>query len=148
MRAFSQGRTAHVVWPSKRKAASASDQCVVPITVTTKTMTTQERQLLDSGTYVDFTRGPMVQDEPPCISPDVPLAPVLVGGPLETSANVVTEEDNAMMQVWWNRAMCDEMKIPDGYQNVAVLIIKWKEELDQLKSGKEVSKPLMTGPFL
>lgn len=54
-------------------------------------------------------------------------------------ADGVSEEDNSKMQVCWNRAMCGEMNIPEGHQNVAVLIIKWAEDIDELESGKEVS---------
>jgi hypothetical protein len=101
-------------------------------------MTTQERQLLTGGKYVSFLATPEAQDEPQLISPDVP--PALDGGPMETCARGVTDEDNAKMQVWWNKAMCNEMNIPEGYLNVAVLIIKWIKGLDQLKSEDEVSK--------
>lgn len=59
----------------------------------------------------------------------------------------VTDEDNSKMQVCWNRAMCKEMHIPEGYQNIAVLIIKWTEELDQLKSGDEVSYLVLARPI-
>ena len=108
-----------------------------PILITTKTMATQERQLLASGQYVNFAGAAVVQDERQHLSPDI--APALIVDPRETSIDGVTDEENSRMQVWWNRAMCEEMKIPEGYQNVAVLIIKWTEELDQLKSGNEVS---------
>ncbi len=60
----------------------------------------------------------------------------------------VTDEDNSKMEVWWNKAMCAEMDIPEGYQNVAVLIIKWIEELDELKTGDEVSEPFTRMLFL
>jgi hypothetical protein len=38
------------------------------------------------------------------------------------------------MQLWWR-----EGSGATGYQNVAVLLIKWVDELDQLKCGDEVS---------
>jgi hypothetical protein len=104
-------------------------------------MTTQERPPLRSGEYVNFIGAAVVQDGPQCDSSDV--VPPLVGGPREHG---VTDEDNSKMQVCWNETMCKEMNIPEGYQNVAVLIIKWTEELDQLKSGREVSKIVVTRP--
>jgi hypothetical protein len=100
-------------------------------------MTTQERQFLGSRKYVGFIEAPVSQDESRCISVDV--APALAGRPKEMCADGVSEEDNSKMQVCWNRAMCGEMNIPEGHQNVAVLIIKWTEDIDQFKSGKEVS---------
>lgn len=77
------------------------------------------------GNRLTFLRATMVQD-------DV--------GPRETSSHGVTDEENSKMQVIWDQAMCKEMQIPSGYQNVAVLIIKWTEELDQVKSGSEVGR--------
>ena len=59
-------------------------------------------------------------------------------------ANVSEEEEKAMqnrlseMQLWWDEAIARNMNLPDGYQNVAVLIIKWSEELDELKTAAEV----------
>ena len=66
--------------------------------------------------------------------------PCPIAAPANGAAEDVTDEENSKMQVWWNRAMCNEMKIPEGYQNVAVLIIKWCKELDELKSAEEVSE--------
>jgi hypothetical protein len=47
----------------------------------------------------------------------------------------------AQMQLWFDDAMCKNMEIPDGYRNVAVLIIKWTKTLDSLKCDAEVSVP-------
>lgn len=58
--------------------------------------------------------------------------------PADPSQNLISEEENSKMQIRWNKAMCEEMKIPQGYQNIAVLIIKWADEIDQLKCAKEV----------
>ena len=48
------------------------------------------------------------------------------------------ESENLRMQLLWNRTMREEMQLPEGYQNIAVLILKWTKELDQLESGPEV----------
>ena len=57
--------------------------------------------------------------------------------PLELPADS-PESENLRMQLLWNRTMREEMQLPEGYQNIAVLILKWTKELDQLESGPEV----------
>ena len=88
-------------------------------------MTAQEKQLFKSVEYADLIGVSMVQDD---------------AGSRETSGHGVTDEENSKMQVIWDQAMCKEMEILEGYQNVAVLIIKWTEELDHVKSGDEVGQ--------
>lgn len=39
---------------------------------------------------------------------------------------------------WWAEAIAKNMDLPDGYSKVAVLLIKWADELDQLRTGQEV----------
>ena len=39
----------------------------------------------------------------------------------------------------WNEAMCGEMNTPEGYHNIADLVVKWNNELDQRKSAGEIS---------
>lgn len=47
------------------------------------------------------------------------------------------------MRMWWNEAIAKNMNLPEGYEKVAVLIIKWADELDELKTKAEVcSNPL------
>ena len=55
------------------------------------------------------------------------------------SESTVTDEIQSKMRAQWNSVMCKEMQVPQGYQNVAVLIIKWTEKLDELHSADEVS---------
>jgi hypothetical protein len=51
----------------------------------------------------------------------------------------VEEQERAEeMQTWWNNEMKKHMNQPDGYAKVAVLLIKWDDELDELKTRKEV----------
>ena len=38
----------------------------------------------------------------------------------------------------WQEAMRRNMEIPSGYLNVAVLLIRWKAEIDQLKCAPQV----------
>lgn len=56
------------------------------------------------------------------------------GPALEDTAQ---SERAALMQSWWDEAIVRNMDLPDGYSKVAVLIVKWDEELDELKTGQE-----------
>jgi hypothetical protein len=48
------------------------------------------------------------------------------------------QERSEEMQSWWKNEMRKHMDQPDGYTSVAVLLIKWADELDELKTKKEV----------
>lgn len=52
-----------------------------------------------------------------------------------------TEERNRSekLQAQWSEAICRNMDLPEGYAQVAVLIIKWDERIDELKCAEEVS---------
>ncbi|KAL9121409.1 MAG: hypothetical protein Q9187_002035 [Circinaria calcarea] len=56
------------------------------------------------------------------------------------SPKSVTDESQSKMRAQWNSVMCKAMEVPQGYQNVAVLIVKWTEQLDELKSADEVKE--------
>jgi hypothetical protein len=43
------------------------------------------------------------------------------------------------MRIWWDEAIAKNMSLPEGYLSVSVLIIKWADELDELKTKAEVS---------
>lgn len=45
----------------------------------------------------------------------------------------------ANMQMWWDEAIAKNLNLPEGYHNISVLIIKWADELDELKTKEEVS---------
>ena len=64
----------------------------------------------------------------------------LVKGQDENWANSDYDKLNSKLGICWNKAMRKEMRIPEGYQNVAVLIIKWAEKVDQLNSKDEVNR--------
>src|SRR5215471_13947184 len=106
-------------------------------------MAQQEIQPRGSAKLVNFTAAAsgMASGKHEC--PGTAEPPCLVATPENGAVGGITDEENSKMQVWWNKAMCDEMEIPEGYQNVAVLIIKWIEELDELKTGAEVSEPAL-----
>ena len=40
---------------------------------------------------------------------------------------------------WWGEAIQQNMGLTSGYSKVAVLLIKWADELDELRTGQEVS---------
>lgn len=52
--------------------------------------------------------------------------------------DVAEQERAAEMQMWWDEAIAKNMNLPDGYSQVAVLLVKWADELDELKTKKEV----------
>ena len=61
-----------------------------------------------------------------------------------TSYNMVSSGRNIndeyhLIRTEWNSITRKEMAVSVGYQNIAVLIIKWGPELDTLKTAEEVS---------
>ncbi|KAF2685826.1 hypothetical protein K458DRAFT_387779 [Lentithecium fluviatile CBS 122367] len=54
--------------------------------------------------------------------------------------DVAYRERAAEMQMWWDEAIVRNMDLPDGYVKVAVLIIKWDDELDELKTRGEAEE--------
>lgn len=89
--------------------------------------------------------GTMMFSEPHSIEPITP--PGTITGPVQTPPETAREdtkqsgesqEEASKQQLCWNTAMRKYMGIPDGYQKVAVLIIKWHEGLDDLRCEKEV----------
>jgi hypothetical protein len=64
-------------------------------------------------------------------------------GSMQASMNLNEESmkilnDASQKQLRWDRAMCNELGLPQGYRRVLVLLIKWKNGEDQLHSEKEV----------
>lgn len=57
-----------------------------------------------------------------------------------TATNDSVREDNTQqkMQVWWEEATRKDLNVSDTYSKVAVLIIKWADELDDLETRAEV----------
>lgn len=50
--------------------------------------------------------------------------------------------ENSELQMWWDQAMCDELKLRSGYRNAAVLLIKWSYEIDDFKERGETEVSL------
>jgi len=69
-------------------------------------------------------------------SPSMQSAMVLSGQGME----LMSEE--SQNQLRWDRAMCNELGLPQGYGKVSVLLVKWNNEEDQFKqTEEEVSRP-------
>ncbi|KAJ4382093.1 hypothetical protein N0V86_002422 [Didymella sp. IMI 355093] len=54
-----------------------------------------------------------------------------------------TQEDDAQvrdqrMQAWWDQAVAANLALQDGYDKVAVLLVKWADEIDELRTREEV----------
>jgi hypothetical protein len=61
---------------------------------------------------------------------------------LHTGAKLVgTMEDhmNDQMRGWWDSGISKYWNLPEGYSSVAVLLVKWQDDLDDLKTAEEVS---------
>jgi hypothetical protein len=72
-----------------------------------------------------------------------PGAETLSADNLQESSSTSTEDDPDKlradnMRMWWNEAIARNMNLPEGYSQVSVLIIKWADELDELKTKSEV----------
>ncbi len=69
-----------------------------------------------------------------------------MGEPLDIVAtggvrNVLKEEaerHHAQMQGWWDQSITKNLNLPDWYQKVTVLMIKWRKDLDDLSVENEV----------
>jgi hypothetical protein len=63
----------------------------------------------------------------------------LVEQPNPSSQDIDDQESAEKMRMWWNNEMRKHMNQPEGYAKVAVLLIKWADELDDIKTKDEVS---------
>ncbi|KAF1922648.1 uncharacterized protein M421DRAFT_104941 [Didymella exigua CBS 183.55] len=63
---------------------------------------------------------------------------------LEPSTSSPTDDADKQradhMRIWWDEAIAKNMSLPEGYTDVSVLIIKWDDELDELKTWPEVEE--------
>jgi hypothetical protein len=71
-------------------------------------------------------------------SPPVPL-PKEHGEIPKDGPDNEAETYESQMEAWWDQSVSTNLKLPEGYQHVAVLIIQWDEEIDQLEVAREVS---------
>lgn len=69
--------------------------------------------------------------------------PGLVQESSDASEDVAAQRKAAEMQMWWEESIAKNMGLSDGYQKVAVLLIKWDDGLDELKTKNEVRYPCL-----
>ncbi|KAI4649772.1 uncharacterized protein J4E79_009617 [Alternaria viburni] len=58
---------------------------------------------------------------------------------LKQSASDRAQEHSVAMQDWWAEAMARNMGTPRGYAKVAVLLLRWADELDDLRTSVEIN---------
>jgi len=58
---------------------------------------------------------------------------------LKKPASDRAQENSLAMRGWWAEAIARNMGTPRAYAKVAVLLLKWTDELDERKTGEEVS---------
>jgi hypothetical protein len=67
---------------------------------------------------------------------------ILPPSPLSLNAsdlnNSRDDEEQSVLQEHWDKSIAKHMNLPDGYQNVHVLMIKWADVIDQLGVRVEV----------
>lgn len=64
--------------------------------------------------------------------------------PAELMQETANHDQGPGMQTSWEHTVCEQLKVPDTYGHVAVLIVHWAKNLDEdLKCGKEVSLCIM-----
>jgi hypothetical protein len=70
------------------------------------------------------------------VNTDLPPSPLS----LNTSDVPISQndEEQSRLQEHWDKSIAKHMNLPDGYQNVFVLMIKWEDEIDQLGVRQEV----------
>ncbi|KAF3005027.1 hypothetical protein E8E13_009027 [Curvularia kusanoi] len=68
---------------------------------------------------------------------DAPSGEALVDGSSSAAGDEAEKERADEMRMWWNEAIAKNMNLPEGYEQVSVLIIKWADELDELKTKAE-----------
>ena len=68
---------------------------------------------------------------------------VLPDGRTSAAGDEAEKQRADEMRMWWNEALAKNMNLLEGYEQVSVLIIKWADELDELKTKAEVCSELL-----
>ncbi|ORX96605.1 hypothetical protein BCR34DRAFT_578572 [Clohesyomyces aquaticus] len=71
------------------------------------------------------------------VETDLPLTP------LSSNASDVRsrdDQDATRLQETWDKSIAEHMDLPNGYHNVHILTIQWKNEIDQLHVKEEVDE--------
>ena len=55
-----------------------------------------------------------------------------------TAEEEALESRTDLMHMWWDEAIARHMDSPDEYHRVAILLIKWADELDEFGDRTEV----------
>lgn len=93
---------------------------------------TEEQTLLISGGSLD-------------VCPTDSLPGILAGAPAdmnprEVSRNKSDDEEikkEAERQAWFQNQINEKLNLPTGYLKVAVLVLRWHEDVDDFKAGHE-----------
>ena len=103
-------------------------------------MTNQETQAPTTVELVHFS-GDL---ELPKNAPDLPSEPATHGPQRYHEKNPVadgsSDEDNLKSGLYFNHTVSKVMKIQEGYQEVSVLMVKWADKLEDLKTRPEVNQ--------
>ncbi|KAF2799523.1 hypothetical protein K505DRAFT_230897 [Melanomma pulvis-pyrius CBS 109.77] len=100
--------------------------------------TSHPNPLRDKVIHADI-RIESIEDVPTQVE-SAPQATPLIEQNSATPEDVANQERAAEMQMWWDEAIAKNMDLPDGYQKVAVLLVKWEDALDELKTRAEAEE--------
>jgi hypothetical protein len=119
------------LWPNHAQLLDTMESEISPITANplSNTVFHARADIRIESTSID----------PPIESQDWGSQQLLEHGRPKGEEEHAIQERAAEMQSWWDDAIARNMNLPDGYQEAAVLIIKWDDELDELKTRDEVS---------
>jgi hypothetical protein len=48
------------------------------------------------------------------------------------------DQQESKLQKCWDKSIAKHMDLPDGYHNIHVLMVKWHDDIDQLRVASEV----------
>ncbi|KAF4539855.1 Homeobox domain containing protein [Lasiodiplodia theobromae] len=77
--------------------------------------------------------------ESPLTSPTEPQSAVQIDDKGDKAEDEAASH-RSQMQRWWDKSISKNLSVHNGYKQTFVLFIKWNDEIDQLKVGKEVSE--------
>jgi len=77
-----------------------------------------------------------IRNKPKDTEPTLQNDGLLVDSTAEEDVNRAPSKE--CQATWWGEAIQQNMGLPGGYSKAAVLLIKWADELDELRTGQEV----------
>ncbi|KAI8939315.1 hypothetical protein NX059_003105 [Plenodomus lindquistii] len=121
--------------PSQELSASVTDA------ITTRLATPRNANpLADKVVHADIlVHGidDVSTQEPPTVHDHVEPINLSDASPYEEEPHSDYPEKSQKMQSWWEEAYAKHMKTPEGYTKVAVLLVRWEDEIDDMRTGKE-----------